>query len=140
MSHPHIGYLLHCSMTAAWHGSVHASGLSLSHRLPAARRVALVWPARSGRRPKAGRVSRGVAQFESGVARPARRCSRNYYVDPATARLALAARTVRAGLSLHPHADINRRVLAVFAYLRNWGGTDRSRSRPSAVAQLMPSF
>jgi hypothetical protein len=43
-------------------------------------------------------------------------------------------------LRLHPDADSDLRVLAVLAYLRNRGGTDRERSRPSAVAQLMPSF
>ena len=31
----HIGYLLTCSRTVAWRGSVQVPGSSLSHRLPA---------------------------------------------------------------------------------------------------------
>jgi hypothetical protein len=55
-----IGYLFHWAQDGAWQGVVQAPGLSLSHRLPTLRRVALTWPARAGRCMRSGRGSRGV--------------------------------------------------------------------------------
>src|SRR3954454_2203883 len=63
-----IGYTFTCGKAGLWRGSVQALGPSLSHRLPAFRGVALIWPARAGRRStELGEAQDGFAQLEVAV-------------------------------------------------------------------------
>lgn len=50
-----------------WRGLVQTSGSLLSHRLPTLGRVALIWPARTGRRFERGVAQEGNVRLEVAV-------------------------------------------------------------------------